>query len=118
MSPANVERERCFESERYCERKREIEIFKMSRTYEEFMERLGVEMIYNNKYSKYLPSNKTEVVGDKGNNDFINYLIMTNNTGGDRTMTNHDRLNEFAEDDENLNCICVYDCLLYTSRCV
>ena len=40
-------RERCFKSERYCERKREIEIFKISRDYEEFMERLGGEMIYN-----------------------------------------------------------------------
>ena len=43
--------------ERYCERKREIEIFKMSRKYEEFMEKLGGEMMYNK--SKYLPCNET-----------------------------------------------------------
>ena len=46
--------ERYFKSESYCERKREVEIFKISRDYEEFMGRLEVEMIYN-KYNKYLP---------------------------------------------------------------
>ena len=102
MSPANIEREnvawcdreRYIERERccekYCERKREIEIFKINRKYEEFMEKLGVEMIDN--YSKYLPWVEADIaVGedDNENNDFANYLIMTNNT-----------------------------CLLYTSRCV
>ena len=81
--------ERCFESERYCERKREIEIFKISRKYEEFREKLGEN--YNE------------------NNDFITYPVVTNNTEGDRTITNHDRLYEFAENDENLNGICIYD---------
>ena len=51
----------------------------------------------------------TEGVGDKENNDFANYLIMTNNTGGDRTVTNHDRLNEFEDNDKKLNGICIYD---------
>ena len=88
-------------------REKEKEIFKISRKYEELRERLGVEMIYNK--SKYLPCNETEVEGDKGNNDFINYLVVTNNTDGDRTITNHDRLYEFAENDENLNGICIYD---------
>ena len=49
VSPANIEREcvagydseKCFERER----KRETEIFKMSRNYEEFMENLVVEMM-------------------------------------------------------------------------
>ena len=45
-----------------------------SRDYEEFMERLEAEMIYN----KYLPCNETEGVGDNENNDFTNYIIMTN----------------------------------------
>ena len=49
----------CFEGER----KREVEIFKICRDYEEFMERLGVEMACN-EYSKNLPCNKSEVVGD------------------------------------------------------
>ena len=52
----------CIRDRRYWEREREIEIFNISRDYEEFMERLGGEMIYN-KYSKYLPCNKNEVVG-------------------------------------------------------
>ena len=34
---------------------------------------------------------------------------MTSYTKGDRTMTNHDRLNEFEDDDERLNCICIYN---------
>ena len=64
-------------------------------------------MIYN-KYSKYLPCNKTEVVGDKGNNDFANYLIMTDYTEGDRTIPDHE-LYEFEDNDKKLNCICIYD---------
>ena len=61
VSPANVERDRCFkrerwsDSERYIERNREVEIFKISRDYEEFMERLGGEMIHNR--NKNLPCN-------------------------------------------------------------
>ena len=54
------------------------------------MERLGGETIYN-KYSKYLPYNKTEVVGGKENNDLANYLIMTNYTEGDWTIPNVDK---------------------------
>ena len=62
------------------------------------------------KRQKYLPCNETEVVGDDvDNNDNINYRIMTDYTGGDRTMTNHDRLNEFGDNNEHLNCICIYD---------
>ena len=78
----------CIRDRKYGERKREIEIFKMSRSYEEFMERLGVEMIDNK--SKYLPGNEADIaVGedDNGNNDFITYLVVTNYTGGDRTIT-------------------------------
>ena len=57
--------------EKHCERKREVEIFKISRKNEEFMERLGVEMVDN--YSKYLPWMEADiaVVGDDNeNNDF------------------------------------------------
>ena len=34
---------------------------------------------------------------------------MTNNTEGDRTMTNHDKLYEFEDNDKRLNGICIYD---------
>ena len=80
------DRERCSKSERYCERKREVEIFKICRNCEEFIERLGGERSENN--SKYLPCNETEVVGDyvDNNNDLIKYLIMTNYTKGDWTI--------------------------------
>ena len=56
------------------------------------MENLGVEMVDN--YSKYLPWVEADiaVVGDNGNNDFITYLVVTNNTKGDRTITNRDKL--------------------------
>ena len=40
----------CIRDRRYCderERKREIEIFKVDRNYREFVEKLGVEMVYN-----------------------------------------------------------------------
>ena len=66
---------------RYCERELcdnwEMELYRVNRNYEEFVERLGGDMIYN-KYSKYLPCNKTEVVRDDvDNNDNITYLNMT-----------------------------------------
>ena len=57
------------------------------------MERLGVAMVEN--YSKYLPWVEADiaVVGDDdGNNDLITYLIVTNNTKGDRTITDRDKL--------------------------
>ena len=41
----------------------------VSYTHLDVYKRQGVEMIYN-KYSKYVLCNETEVVGDKGNNDF------------------------------------------------
>ena len=46
MSPAGIERENVAwcDRERYYERNREIVIFKINRMYEEFMERLGVEL--------------------------------------------------------------------------
>ena len=95
MSPAHFESDRYIERERYCkererERKREIEIFKVSRNYEEFVERLGGERSNNN--NKYLPYSETEVVGDDDeNNDFVTYLIVTNHTEGDRTIPNVDK---------------------------
>ena len=57
------------------------------------MERLRVEMMYNK--SKYLPCKEADIaVGedDNENNDFITYLVVTNYTGGDSTITNRDRL--------------------------
>ena len=68
VSPAYIEREsvawcyseRYIERERYCERKREVEIFKVNRNYEEFVERLGGERSNNN--NKYLPYSETEIV--------------------------------------------------------
>ena len=67
----------------------------MSRTYKEFVKRLGVEMI--DKKNKYLPYNDIEiaVVGDDNeNNDLVTYLIVTNYTEGDRTITDRDKLYE------------------------
>ena len=114
VSPAYIERENVIwgYDRRYCVRELcdnwEMELYRVNRYYEEFIERLGGERSENN--NKYLPCNETEVVGDDvDNNDNITYLIMTDYTGGDRTMTNHDRLNEFEDNDEHLNCICIYD---------
>ena len=57
----------------------------MNRKYEEFVERLGVEMVYD--YIEILPCIETKVVGDEViKDDNITYLIMTNYTKGDRTI--------------------------------
>ena len=98
-------RERCFESERYCERKREVEIFKISRDYEEFMGRLGVEMIYN-KYNKYLPWVEADIaaVGDDvDKDDFVTYLIVTDYTKGDMTILDRDKLYEIVIWNKHIN---------------
>ena len=108
---ANVERERWYDSERYIERNREVEIFKIGRNYEEFIERLGGERSENK--SKYLPWIEADIaaVGDDvdNNNDLVKYLMMTYYTGGDRTMINHDMLNEFENNDKNSNGIYMYN---------
>ena len=56
------------------------------------MERLGVETVDN--YSKYLPWVEADiaVVDDNENNDLVTYLIVTNYTEGDRTITDRDKL--------------------------
>ena len=108
VSPAYVEGEKYIEREWYCERKSEIEVFKVNRNYEEFIERLDGERSNNN--NEYLPYSETEIatiVDDDNNdnnylpceitgvvvdnydddsNDCITYLIRTDNTNGDRTI--------------------------------
>ena len=65
-------------------REREIEIFKVNRNYEEFIERLGGERSDNN--NKYLPYIETEAVDEVIKDDNMTYTIMTNYTKGDRTI--------------------------------
>ena len=95
-----------YDSERYIERNREVEIFKICRNYEEFIERLGGERSENN--NKYLPCNETEVVGENENNDFTKYLIVTDYTKGDMTIPDHE-LYEIVENYRNLNSMYI-DC--------
>ena len=83
-------------SERYLEKELcvdgEMQVFKLDRGYKELIERVGWK---KTNYMKYLPYNEADIaVGeeDNGNNDFITYLVVTNYTGGDRTITNRDRL--------------------------
>ena len=47
--------------ERYCESKRVIEIFKVNRNYKQLLERLGLDVVYEN--DEYLPdiNNKFEI---------------------------------------------------------
>ena len=51
---------------------------------------------------------KRQVVGDNENNDFANYLIMTDYTEGDRTIPDQE-LYEFEDNDKKLNGIFFYD---------
>ena len=110
VSPAYIERE-CVAwccCERYFERKRGIEIFKVNRNYEEFMERLGVEMMYN--YNEYLPWIKDAVIRDDvTKDDNMNYRSVADNTEGDRTVPDHDELYENVENYKNLNGMYSYD---------
>ena len=97
VSPACLEREcvvwydgeKCFERER----KRELEIFKVKRNYEEFVERLELER--NNKKNEYLPNNETETPVDEVKGENITYPMLTDNTNGDWTkLTNIEQVYE------------------------
>ena len=57
------------------EREREIEIFKVNRNYEEFVERLGGKRSNNN--NKYLPHSETEIAVDDVTDDNITCLLYT-----------------------------------------
>ena len=88
----------------------EMQVFKLDRGYKELIERLGWK---KTNYMKYLPYNEADiaVVGDDNeNNDLVTYLIVTNYTEGDRTITDRDKLYDKV--------IWNNPCLLYTSRCV
>ena len=114
VTPAYLERESiawCY-GEKYIERERErervIKIFKVNRKYREFVERLGVEMV--DDYSKYKPYSDIEIVitvdGDNNEynylpwvvtgvavdnyNDYMTYMIITDNTEVDRTIPDRD----------------------------
>ena len=64
----------------------------------------------SDKNNENLPCIGNKVVGENENNDLIKYLIMTYYTGGDRTMINHDMLNECENNDKNSNGI--YICII------
>ena len=74
--------------------KREIEIFKVKRSYEEFVERLGVERSNNN--NEYLPYSETEIAVDEINDDNITHLILTEYNNDDRTILERDQVHELS----------------------
>ena len=122
VSPAYIERESVtwyydegyFERERYGDRK--IELFEVGRNYKELIEKINNERVDyikglpcevistavvdkndDNKDNKHLPYGLTGVVVDNydgDNNDFITYLVGTDDTKGDRTILNRDKLYE------------------------
>ena len=71
------------------------------------IERLGGDR--SDKNNENLPCIENKVVGENENNDLIKYLIMTYYTGGDRTMINHEMLNEFGDNNEHLKWIGIYN---------
>ena len=68
-----------------------MEIFKVKRNYEEFVERLGRERSNNNEY---LPYSEIEIAVDDVKDDNITYLILTEYTKGDRTILERDQVHE------------------------
>ena len=64
--------------ERYSERKKVIEIFTVNRKYRELVERLGIDMVYEN--NEYLPysNNDIEITINDENNG-IKYLPVVEN---------------------------------------
>ena len=82
-----------FKRERYGDRK--IELFDVGRSYAELRERVNRERV--NNYSEYVPwfeADVAEVGDDVINDDFITYLVGTDNTKGDRTIIDRDKLYE------------------------
>ena len=85
-----------------------MELYRVNRNNEEFVERLDGERSDNN--SKYLPCIETEVVGDDvDNTDNITYLNMTNYTKGNRTIPDPDKLYEIVENYKKLNSLYIYN---------
>ena len=72
-----------------------MQVFKLDRGYKELIERVGWK---KTNYMKYLPCDEADiaVVGEdnENNNDFITYLVVTDNSKGDRTMLNRDKVYE------------------------
>ena len=62
--------EKCIE--RYCESKRVIEIFKVNRNYRQLLERLVLDVVYEN--DEYLPDNNNELEIIINENKGIKYL--------------------------------------------
>ena len=109
--------------ERYLERElfvdEEIELFMLSRNYEELIERLEVEKINNMKYlpckiemddyfddtvvnDKHLPNDVIDIVEEY--KDKITYLMLTKNTDGDwNKITNVDGFYELTVDKNVVN---------------
>ena len=79
----------------------------MNRNYREFVERLRVEMMYN--YIEILPCIDIGAVDDVIKDDNMNYRSVTDNTKGDRTIPDHDKLYELLENYEKLNNLYIYD---------
>ena len=109
VSPAYIERESVIGSYdgRHGERELcvnwEMELFRVNRNYKELVERLGVEMVYN--YSEILPDVEAEVVAEVDDNvdELLTYLIMTDNTKGDRTIPDRDKLYDMVIWNDHIN---------------
>ena len=71
------------------------------------MKRLGIEMVYN--YIEILPCIDIGAVDDVIKDDNMTYRSATDNTKGDRTIRNHDKLYEIVENYKKLNCLYIYD---------
>ena len=88
-----------FERERYGDRK--IELFVVGRSYTELKERVKRER--DDDYTEFLPYDIIGTAVDDDNDDFITYLVVTDDTKGDMTILNRDQLYEIMICNNHIN---------------
>ena len=102
--------------ERYCEKKKEIKFFKVNRKYRELVERLGIDMVYEN--NEYLPYSNNEIeITINDENKGIKYLPVVENYDDNYKMNNQSITYDITEIDGTLldrDLIRLFDsCLIY-----